>query len=694
MLTNRLAQEKSPYLLQHAHNPVDWYPWGEEAFERAKREDKPVFLSIGYSTCHWCHVMARESFEDPDVARLLNEGFVCIKVDREERPDIDNVYMSVCQMMNGNCGWPLTILMTPEKKPFFAATYIPKRSRFGQQGMMELIGQITRMWTEKREELTRLAEGITATMGRRPESPGQAELDSGTLRSAYDLLSQSFDEANGGFGTAPKFPSPHNLLFLLRVWKRTGDARALEMVERTLRAMKNGGIWDHLGWGFHRYSTDAGWTVPHFEKMLYDQAMLAMAYLEAYQATRKEEYAATARQTMDYVLRDMTSGEGGFLSAEDADSEGEEGKFYLWTGPELRDVLGSEDASFAIKVFGVARHGNFLDGVTTRIAGPNILRLNATAGDVAAVPGTGEAALRERLEAVRRKLFEARSRRVRPHKDDKVLADWNGLMIAALARAAWVLGERKYAEAARKASRFVLDKMCRDGRLLHRYREGESSVTGDLEDHSFVVWGLLELYGLDFEPADLNMALELNKTMLAHFWDDEHGGLFFSSDDGERLLVRPKDIHDGALPSGNSVAACNLVRLSLMTGDAGLMEKSRQLISAFSADISSFPAAHTHLLIALDLAIGPTLEVVIAGGEDAVDTQAFLKAIRFGFFPHAVVLMKRAGGKGCELSDIAPFVKEMQPLEGKAAAYVCTAGSCRRPVTDVHAMLELLGSKK
>jgi uncharacterized protein YyaL (SSP411 family) len=691
MPPNHLAPEKSPYLLQHAHNPVDWYPWGEEAFEHAKREDKPIFLSIGYSTCHWCHVMAHESFEDPDVAKLLNSSFVCIKVDREERPDIDNVYMSVCQMMNGNCGWPLTILMTPDKKPFLAATYIPKRARFGQQGMLELIGEITRMWMERREELTRLAEGITATIGRRPESPGQAELDGRTLQAATDILAHSFDDANGGFGTAPKFPSPHNLLFLLRGWKRTGDARSLEMVERTLGAMRNGGLWDHVGFGFHRYSTDAGWFVPHFEKMLYDQAMLAMAYLEAHQATRKEEYATTARQTLDYVLRDMMSGEGGFFSAEDADSEGEEGRFYLWTEPELRDVLGREDASFTIRVFGVTRHGNFQNGATTRIAGQNILHLNGTMGDVAAVLGTDEPALKERLEAIQRKLFEARSKRVRPHKDDKVLADWNGLMVAALAMAARVLGDENYAGAARKASRFVLDWMYRDGRLLHRYRDGEASITANLEDHAFVVWGLLELYELDFEPADLKTALELNETMLAHFWDNERGGLFFSPDDGEKLLARQKEVHDGALPSGNSVAACNMVRLSRLTGDAALEERAMQLMKAFSNEIAGFPAAHTHLLMALEMAMGPSCEVVIAGEIGGPDTRAFLEAIHRDYHPNLVVMVRPEGEKGEELAHIAPFVRELRPVDGKASAYVCSGCSCKKPTPDVNEMMGLLG---
>ena len=414
MHPNRLGKEKSPYLLQHAHNPVDWYPWGEEAFERASKEERPVFLSIGYSTCHWCHVMAHESFEDPEVARLLNESFVCVKVDREERPDIDNIYMSICQMMTGNCGWPLTIIMTPERKPFLAATYIPKRSSPGQPGMLELIPNITKIWKERREEVSGLADGIQAALRRKPEGPKASVPGEEALTNAFELLSARFDEVHGGFGAAPKFPAPHNLLFLLRFWNRTGDARALEMVERTLQAMGRGGIRDHVGYGFHRYSTDGEWLVPHFEKMLCDQAMLAYVCTELYQATRKEEYAETARETLDYVLRDMTHPEGGFFSAEDADSEGAEGRFYLWTEPELEAALGSEDAALAIRVFGVTKTGNFCDEAEGKRTGLNILHMNATAREIASVLHIEPEEFDKRLKSIRGKLFEAREKRVHP----------------------------------------------------------------------------------------------------------------------------------------------------------------------------------------------------------------------------------------------------------------------------------------
>jgi len=689
MHTNRLGKEKSPYLLQHARNPVDWYPWGEEAFERARKEDKPVFLSIGYSTCHWCHVMAHESFEDADVARLMNEHFVCVKVDREERPDIDSVYMSVCQMMSGNCGWPLTIIMTPAKQPFLAATYIPKEARSGQSGMLELLPNITKLWKEKRQEVSDLAEHIQSALKRQPEAASGHALGAETPRTAYDLLSARFDEAHGGFGPAPKFPSPHNLLFLLRFWKRNGEGRALEMVERTLQAMRRGGIWDQVGWGFHRYSTDEEWFVPHFEKMLYDQAMMALAYAEAYQATRKPEYADTARQTLDYVLRDLWSEEGGFLSAEDADSEGEEGRYYLWTDAQLKDVLGSEDASLAARVFGASRQGNFPIEPAARGAGQNLLHLNACLPDIAEVLRLDLPELERRLEPIREKLFEAREKRVRPHRDDKVLTDWNGLVIAALARTSAVTGDDRFGRAAKKAAGFILKKLRRDGRLLHRFRDEDAAFPANLEDHAFLVWGLIELYEWDPDPVHLKAALELNETMLGHFWDGERGGLFFTPDDGEALLVRPKEIYDGALPSGNSVAALNLLRLARLTGEARLEKKAQELLETFSDEVESFPAAHTHLMSALDFALGPSHEVVIVGEEDASDTKALFKALHSVYLPAMVTLFKPAGEEGEELARLAPFTKEMKPVDGKATAYVCTGGACKQPVCDPEKMLEL-----
>ncbi len=499
-MSNRLITEKSPYLLQHAHNPVDWYPWGEEAFEKARREDKPVFLSIGYSTCHWCHVMERESFEDADVAALLNEHFVSIKVDREERPDIDGVYMTVCQMLTGSGGWPLTVIMTPDKKPFYAGTYFPKQSMSGRPGMMDMLPQLAEAWKSRREELLKSADEITSVLGRSSamtpgDGPGATE-----VKAAFGLLERSFDDRHGGFGQAPKFPTPHQLLLCLRHWKRSGDARALEMVEKTLQAMRRGGVYDHLGFGFHRYSTDERWFAPHFEKMLYDQAMIALALIETHQATGKIEYRQVAEEIFTYVIRDMTSAEGAFYSAEDADSEGVEGKFYLWTAEEIRTRLPEAEAKLVIDLFNVKDGGNFEDGGH----GANILHLTGSMEQNAARLGLDEEKLRKKLEPSLITLFDAREKRVHPYKDDKVLTDWNGLMIAALARAARVIDEPGCLAAAEKAIRFNREKMrTKNGRLLHRYRDGSAGIDGGIDDYAFFIWGLIELYESSFDSAYL-----------------------------------------------------------------------------------------------------------------------------------------------------------------------------------------------
>ncbi len=473
-MVNRLAKEKSPYLLQHADNPVDWYPWGPEAFQKAARENKPIFLSIGYSTCHWCHVMAHESFQDSKVANLMNDTFVSIKVDREERPDIDMLYMSICQMMTGSGGWPLTIIMTPEKEPFFAGTYIPRETRFGRQGMLELVPSIKEIWETQKSEIMNSAGQIAAVLQNSAlQEPGE-NLDDAILHLAYEQLKEMFDEKYGGFGRAPKFPTPHNLRFLLRHWKRTGNVEALAMVEKTLQAMRCGGVYDQIGFGFHRYSTDRHWLVPHFEKMLYDQALLATAYIEAFQATGKKEYARTAREIFTYVLRDMTAGDGGFYSAEDADSEGKEGKFYLWTYGELNQLLTQEETEFALKVYNVQENGNFSEGVSSNNEEENILHLTKPITESASELNISVPEFRKRLESVRQKLFASRNKLIHPAKDKKMLTDWNGLMIAALAIGARVLDEPSYADAAERAVAFILANVrASEGQLRHRYYDGE-----------------------------------------------------------------------------------------------------------------------------------------------------------------------------------------------------------------------------
>ena len=690
---NRLIREKSPYLLQHAHNPVDWYPWGDEAFERARSENKPIFLSIGYSTCHWCHVMEKESFEDAEVARLMNEVFVCIKVDREERPDIDGIYMTVCQMMTGTGGWPLTIIMTPDGKPFYAATYIPRETRFNQIGMLELVPRIKHVWEERRDEVENSAEKVSKLLRQVPEDGvcGE-ELGEEVLAAAHGQLAQSFDDRCGGFSSAPKFPTPQNLLFLLRYWKRTGDEMVLQMVETTLRSMRFGGIYDHIGFGFHRYSTDRRWLVPHFEKMLYDQAMLAMAYTEAYQATGRGEYQETVRQIFEYVLRDMTAPEGGFYSAEDADSEGEEGKFYIWTAEEVRQVLSADESDLLIRVFNLEEDGNFAEEATGKTTGRNILFLKKPFSEIAADLGIEDTQLRNRVESARRRLFAAREERIHPHKDDKVLTDWNGLMIAALAKGAQAFDEPRYAEAAGRSADFILANL-RDsaGRLLHRYRGGEAAIAGFLDDYAFLVLGLTELYEATFHLRYLRTALDLNNDMVRLFWDEQGGGFYFTADDAENLLFREKQIHDGAVPSGNSVAMLNLLRLGRMTADPELEKRAARIGGAFSAQVLRAPSAHTQLMVALDFGVGPSYEVVVVGDERADDMRAMLKAIRKQFVPNKVLLFRPGDVKSPEICDLAEFTRQQRSIKGKATAYVCLDYQCKLPTTDVEETLKLLG---
>jgi uncharacterized protein YyaL (SSP411 family) len=690
-MPNHLINETSPYLLQHAHNPVDWYPWGPEAFARAQRENKPIFLSIGYSTCHWCHVMAHESFEHPEVARLMNAAFVSIKVDREERPDIDSVYMSACQVMTGSGGWPLSIIMTPDKKPFFAATYIPRESRFGLVGMMELIPQTRDLWVRRRGEALNLSNEIVAVLQRSSQDTPGEKLDEATLELAYEQLTKRFDGQHAGFSSAPKFPTPHNLLFLLRYWKRSDNIAALEMVEKTLQTMRRGGIYDHIGFGFHRYSTDSQWLIPHFEKMLYDQAMLAMAYTEAYQATGKEDFGKTAREIFTYVLRDMTAPEGGFYSAEDADSEGEEGKFYLWTQEEVREVLGNEEADFVAKVFNIEKDGNFAEQTTSRKSGVNILHLRKMLGELASDLNMSRQDLQAHLEVIRQKLFAYREKRIHPMKDDKILTDWNGFMIAALAKGAQAFDEPEYAKAACRASDFILGKMRKpDGRLWHRYRDGQAGVQANLDDYAFLVWGLIELYEAIFNARYLEVALELTSDMVRHFWDQYGGGLYLTPDDGESLFIRKKEIYDGAIPSGNSVAMLNLLRLGRMTATSDLEEKAAKISSAFSESVKQLPSAHTQLMVALDFGIGPCYEVVIAGNVKAEDTKSMVKALRTRFFPNKVVLLNPDKRESSEIAKLAEFTKNQSSIGGRATAYVCLNYNCKLPTTDIDKMLQLL----
>jgi uncharacterized protein len=682
---NNLINEKSPYLLQHALNPVNWYPWGQEAFQKAKREDKPVFLSIGYATCHWCHVMAHESFEDPEVARFLNAHFVSIKVDREERPDIDKIYMSVCQAMTGSGGWPLSVFLTPEAKPFFAGTYFPKVNRMGMTGLMSLLNQIALMWHNERERLLKAGEEITSAIKDHEVEKSGPTVTLDTLKKGHDQLARTFDPEWGGFGREPKFPTPHQLTFLLRWHLRSSNAQALAMVEKTLDAMRNGGIFDHIGFGFHRYSVDSRWLVPHFEKMLYDQAMLAMVYTEASQVTGKASFGRAAREIFAYVLRDMTDPEGGFYSAEDADSEGKEGLFYLWTPEEVKKILGEEPGELFCRFYHITVPGNFEEGYS-------IPHIPVGAENFIKKEGIGLEKLENTLEDCREKLFTAREKRVHPLKDDKIITSWNGLMIAALSKGSQVFGEKAYADAAANAAQFILKNLrTNDGRLLRRFRQKEALYPGYLDDYAFLVWGLIELYEATFDIIFLEEAVALNQAMLDIFWDDQHGGLYFTGKGNESLITQSKDLYDGALPSGNSVAALNFLRISRITGNSELEQKAEQLIQAFSKDITSSPIAYTQLLASVDFMFGPAREIVISGDPLLKDTQAMVKAVRKRFLPNKVVLLYPQGSEGQKLVALSPFVGNMVPTDKKPTAFVCEQYACKTPITDAEQLENLLG---
>jgi uncharacterized protein YyaL (SSP411 family) len=682
---NRLIKEKSPYLLQHAYNPVDWYSWGPEAFEKAKREDKPLFVSIGYSTCHWCHVMEKESFEDTQVAELMNKTFVCVKVDREERPDLDSAYMAVCQAAGRSCGWPLNVIMTPDKNPFFVASYIPKNNLYGAVGMMSLAPQIGEIWRTRRSEMesigSELKEQITTSTGFEKEN----QLNKGTLDNAYEQMFLRFDQENGGFGRAPKFPSPHNLLFLLRYYSKTKEKAALSMVEKTLRAMRLGGIFDQVGGGFHRYSTDAQWLVPHFEKMLYDQALLTLAYVEAYQASGALKFKVTAKETLDYVLRDLEGPLGGFYSAEDADSEGEEGKFYLWTLDEMKQTLPESDMELAIKLFDIKAAGNYYEAPKGR-NGKNILHLAVPLKQVASELNITIDQLIEKMGKIVNLIFKAREKRVHPLKDDKILVDWNGLTIAALARASQVLGEPKYLFAAVKAADFILNEMKTvDGKLFHRYAKGEKAVLGFLDDYAFLVFGLIELYETSFNEKYLQSGIDLTKTMIEEFWDEKEGGFYFTGKGEDDAVPRLKQTYDGAAPSGNSVALMNLLRLARLSGEVSFDDYARKLLSAFSEEIANQPLGHTFMLSGLDFELGPTFNVVLVGDLNDKDTVRLLSVLRKQYLPNLTLIWWTT-----QKAKEAPVGVSYDKIEGKPTVYICRNQTCMPPTNDPEKTLQLL----
>ena len=679
---NRLAKESSPYLLQHQYNPVDWYPWGQEAFDKAAELDRPIFLSIGYSTCHWCHVMEHESFEDEQVAELLNENFISIKVDREEMPEVDHVYMSVCQAMTGRGGWPLTIIMTPKKEPFFAGTYFPKSGRLGRPGMMELLPSIADAWKNRHDELVKSANKIHEFLiSSNTKKLGDA-LNESILQDTYSQFVNQFDKDHGGFGTRPKFPSPHNLIFLLRFHHMTGDKTSLMMVEKTLQEMRMGGIFDHVGFGFHRYSTDAEWLVPHFEKMLYDQAMLAMAYTEAFQLTGNKVYKKTAEEIFTYVQRDMTHSLGGFYSAEDADSEGEEGLFYLWKIEELNSILEGEDARYVQHVFNLQPDGNYKDESTGQFTGRNIFYLNKS---------TSELADKKKMSVIREKLFHAREKRIHPIKDDKILTDWNGLMIAAFTKAGVAFDSQELIEAAEKSAEFIFENLTDEkGRMKKRFRIGVSGLDAHLDDYAFFVWGLLELYEATFNIQYLQKAIQLSEIMVAEFWNESSGGFYLGSDKTEALIVRSITGYDGAIPSGNSIAAMNLLKLTRITGDVKWAEMADKTFNVFSNEIERAPTGFTSMVTAFLFESDHPKEIVIVGSGKDPETWAALDRIKSTYNPNKVLLFKDIDDTERELSPLAKWTATQQTIDNKTTFYVCQDFACKIPTTDIKQAIEFI----
>ncbi|MEM1483953.1 thioredoxin domain-containing protein [Oscillospiraceae bacterium PP1C4] len=672
MMSNRLINEKSPYLLQHANNPVDWYPWGSEAFEKARTQNKPVFLSIGYSTCHWCHVMAHESFEDAEVAAALNKDFISIKVDKEERPDIDSVYMNVCQALTGQGGWPMTILMTPDQKPFFAGTYYPKHARYNMPGILNILEAVALQWKQNKENLLHSAGEITRMIKEQAQQADKGKLTKSLAEQAKQLFAESFDSRYGGFGKAPKFPTPHNLMFLLRYHVLEQDERALFIVEKTLQQMYKGGLFDHIGFGFSRYSTDEKWLVPHFEKMLYDNALLVICYLEAYQLTGKELYRRVAEKTLTYIQREMTSQDGGFYSAQDADSEGVEGKYYVFTPHEVLKVLGKEDAAYFNEYFNITPNGNF-EGSSI----PNLIsNLNYESVD-------------KKIEVLCQKMQTFRRERTKLHKDDKILTSWNALMIAAFAKAYQVLGDEWYRLTAEKAMRFTEEKLINEkGRLCVRYRDGETLGSGYLDDYAFTAWASLCLYEATFDIIHLKKALSYTSQIIELFADRKGGGFYLYGEDNENLITRPKETYDGAIPSGNSVAGYLLIKLSKLTGNPLMGEQADKQLAFLAGSMRNYPAGYSFALMASMLALYPTKEVVcVTKNHD--DIKLLQTLLKEHFLPNTIMLVKNLTNSS-QIEQAAEFVKDYQLKDNQATYYVCENNACSPPVTALDELIKKL----
>lgn len=688
--TNHLADSKSPYLLQHAHNPVNWYPWGREAFDKAKAENKPIFLSIGYSTCHWCHVMERESFENPDVAKLINDNFIAIKVDREERPDIDAVYMQFVTAISGAGGWPMTVFLTPDLKPFFGGTYFPAESRDGIVGLKTLLPRVRDAWADKHETVMNSANGLAMKLKQTAGAARPGSLDPKAPDQALDAFRSQFDVHQGGFGDAPKFPRPAVLDFLFHYYNRTGEQSAREMALQTLRAMAAGGIHDQLGGGFHRYSTDDHWFLPHFEKMLYDQAQLASSYLDAYQITHEQLYADTARDILDYVLRDMTGPDGQFYCAEDADSASDaveggkkaEGAFYVWTAEQIRSALGQDAAIFDYH-FGVQDSGNVERDPRGELKGKNVLFAARTVTETAAQFKLPDPQVQKILDSARTKLLESRGHRPRPMRDDKTLTGWNGLMISAFARGGAILHEPRYAQAASRAAEFIQSRLYdpKTHRLTRRWRQGSAEVAGFLSDYAFYARGMLDLYEAGFDVRWLKLALEIQAAQDEQFWDGAAGGYFQAPKDAS-VIVRLKEDDDNAEPAGNSVAAMNLLRLAQITDDAKLRDRANQAFAAFATQLGQSLTAMPEMLASFDFASRRPRQIVLAGTADSTETRAMSDEINKRYLPDKILLLAD-GGEGQQfLGERLPFVREMKVAPGRTTAYVCENYACQLPTNE------------
>lgn len=674
--TNRLINESSPYLLQHAHNPVDWYPWGEEAFEVARSADKPVLVSIGYSACHWCHVMEHESFEDEKIAALMNEHFINIKVDMEERPDVDQIYMNFVQLTTGRGGWPMNVFLTPDKRPFFGGTYFPPVSRYNMPSWPQILISISDAYKNKRDELESSANEIVGELRRLTiaEMPSEG-LSTDILDSAFNSYMRTFDAVNGGFGGAPKFPPAMSLEFLLRYHHRTGNDLALQMVRHTCDKMARGGIYDQIGGGFHRYAVDAIWLVPHFEKMLYDNAQLVGVYLHLFQITGDDPYKKIVVETLEYILREMTDEQGGFYSTQDADSEGVEGKFFVWTPDEVVDILGREEAEIFGRYFDITEHGNFEE--------KNILNVKRNPADIAKELNLSEDDLAEKIEQGRRKLFAAREDRIKPGRDEKVITAWNGLMLAAFADAAGVLGDQRYLDVARRNADFLISNLQAEGRLLRTWKKGRAKLNAYLEDHANLADGLLRLFEVSGDFRYFDEAKRLLEMMIAEFWDEENGGFYFTSSDHEELIVRNKDFYDNATPSGNSVAADGLLRLSRLTGDERYERFAVAVLKLTSSKARQYPQGFGRALSAIEFHLAEKLEVVIAGPKGSDLEREVLSR----YLPNAITII--TGEENAARADL-PVLEGRGPIDGATAAYVCENYICSRPVTTVAELRELL----